>query len=691
MRNALPVLAALLVSLCIVPQASAFVQINSPSEANSPYSPLTWDAQLRGTATHTSATGVWLYIKSEWGGETRHWQGTIWGPSPARLDANFDPLTSTFDYNFIIPGFSALVTVTAEEHDANVLGSDEVTVLFDRDPPNASFYPIPNWTRTDYVPLEFRGSDYQSGLESLEIFYMILDKRGAVHVEWTPLPFKFTQSGSYAFGNSITSILDNYTYLFKINGLDLAGNSFLNGTPNTTIDTMPPNCVFDPLPPDSYSTFDISWEVTENISGVKELSVEFSQNGNKWEDTESWCPYSKDVSEATCSYMSAGTYDFRCSAIDNAGSQGGHSSAVTTTVHSDGPTISFDPLPEFTNALEFPLSWSASSPSLIKCYYINYEEHSQSPGTWKPIKNENNSCLPRTLTSLQFGSGSYNDPSNLTDNQTYVFNLSAEDKLGYPIEQIGQNTTIDTTPPTLVLKAYDQNWNPIIASQGEVRELTVNTTATDAISGIVEHFIFIEVTKEKVLVYTQTCPESNNCDLTVDVEDADQVLYYAQAIDSAGNVMDSHSHFLSPHPLANFVTHDARISMGSSFIAEVQVRNTESQKANVTLILEDYALAGFIGGSGDFASYDIHTGGRTLKVEGLSPMGTATFSVEVVPTDPSDYTPQLNLTASSTLSINDGDVMYIQIAHPTSFSGLTEHFLLLLGLLSVIAYSLRKR
>jgi len=684
-----------LFSVILAPTARAEVSIQSHSEATV-YSSATWPSEISGTFDNPDTDKIKVSIRRG----TEYWGGSGWVPGPEiLLDATLLP--DYFEYLFDAPDISGnyILRALAFYSDGQPIPNEEdtKTIAYDIDPPSASFDPpLPKWTNKAVIELNFIAED-DSGIKPFMIKYKVTRPDSSIEQDWTPLieDYNFTGSSFYSFGQSTYPIINNYTYHFNLTVEDNAGNPNTT-TQNTTIDNLKPIC--EMTSPSQYSPlpFTISWSVTETMSGLMDLQVEYLTEGNPWQDASGPCePYTKSSTSTICDNVQDNTlYQFRCSAKDNAENTGDYSSIVNTTVDTTEPISSIaSPVQEYTNSQAFTLSWSSDeSGSGIQCYYVQW--NSTRVG-WTDIQNPSGgTCLD--LTEITFGDGGIEgDPviGDSEEGEKYFFQVKAEDNVNnledWP-ENPKDNTTIDTKTPSLEIHAKDQNGNPL--GLGAITELKVDTTALDQTSGISSHIIFIEVTKDSIYLYSSDhCLTSEICNLTQDVSGADQVIYYAQAKDNAGNTNETPHFVFAAHPLANFVSRDITLTMGAALETEVQFRNTNQTPINISLKLEEYQPAGFTACSGDFDSCNISLDGRTANITEIKPGGTGLLKLELIPADPQDYTNYLNLTAASTYGLADNDIMNIQVRFHASFPGLNEYALALLVLLSVFAFSLTKR
>ena len=226
---------------------------------------------------------------------------------------------------------------------------------------------------------------------------------------------------------------------------------------------------------------------------------------------------------------------------------------------------------------------------------------------------------------MDFGNGKNSGPEiqNPEDNEKeFFFQLNVSDRAGNDAGwSPSHKVTMDFNNPNLTLIASESG-KPF--TQGvPIKKLTVNTTANDSVSGIGPYTVTIHVFGEEERIHTQKCIGKESCNLTVEVNGAPRVEYFARVEDQAGNVNQTPTHIYTLKPVANFVAHSATITTGTSHFAIIELRNINTSPMNLSILLEGYPLAGFTGSSGDFESYEILKKSRLLNTSPVQPLGTA--------------------------------------------------------------------
>ncbi|MCH7752076.1 MAG: hypothetical protein IH898_07980 [Planctomycetes bacterium] len=252
------------------------------------------------------------------------------------------------------------------------------------------------------------------------------------------------------------------------------------------------------------------------------------------------------------------------------------------------------------------------------------------------------------------------------------------------------------------LNAPDISWVqetgwPVTGSR--VNGLALELRTTD-FSPLTLNTINVEITTNIIVTDIVNCLElpntPDNCKKDYpagSLNEVTQLIYWAEAIDSAGNDVQITPVILALHPVANFVPGAVRIPIGGSAQVAIQVRNLESADALITLDLTDYQPAAFIAGTGSWTDLIIDPDGRGATITGLPSGGGGTVIVELLPVDPNIASRQLDLRATSNQLPGDVyfDKMFIEVVFSTSFDGLTDFMLILLGLLGLLFYIRTKK
>lgn len=133
-----------------------------------------------------------------------------------------------------------------------------------------------------------------------------------------------------------------------------------------------------------------------------------------------------------------------------------------------------------------------------------------------------------------------------------------------------------------------------------------------------------------------------------------------------------------------FVFHKVYIPLGTSFNGEVLINNTENITNNITINITGYEFAKLKGiESYVSGNYLISTDGRSAVVM-VEPKKIQTLIVNIKAPNPGSF--NLHLNARDDLGMISKDDMQIIVQFPVSFSGLTNIWILLLILLSVLIF-----
>jgi len=471
------------------------------------------------------------------------------------------------------------------------------------------------------------------------------------------------------------------------------------------IDKQKPVCVVNPLPEYSNKTFNISWNVTDfNGSGINKTEILWKTNTTDWANIIELCSIS--CSSALCEGDYGTTYYFKCRATDNVGNIGYFSNIVNTTTAN--PTGTFiEHLPQWIGPKReqwvngtFKIRWGGEfSTAPLKCYNVFWtDEYSNNPSDWKPLKINESVCIPPEITETIFD-------ESLEEGKTYYFTIRGIDILSNQEPWINlskesdkqriTNTTIDTSPPSINLTAYDQNGNPLgpVTSSKNITKVNITSSAIDSTSGIKNHTIYVYIIEQGVeTLYEINCPSTkgnvtSSCSQTFDVVEGMEIKYKSVAFDNAENEKISSEgawNFIYTNILANFVPKNVFISTGSYYDAKVYVRNLQNKEDNITVVLSGYTPAKFKGSVFATSEYKISADGRNLTITNIKPYTEDVFILEITSSIPDIYTLYLN--ASSGSGLNDSDVMHITTGFPPSFSGLSKLGVVLIIVLALLLY-----
>jgi len=222
-------------------------------------------------------------------------------------------------------------------------------------------------------------------------------------------------------------------HTFYVKAKDNAGNIGDYGSHKFKIDTTPPSSEVEELPKvQTSTTFTVSWEGSDALSGIRWYDVQYKKDNGPWID---WLTHTTRTSEQFAGERGH-TYYFRCRAQDNAGNWEDYGEADTYTRVNSPPETPSNPHPP-DGATDVPidvdLSWSCSDPDGDSLEYDIYF------GTYNPPP----------LVERGYASTTY-DPGTLEHGTKYYWKVVARDEHGAESEsEIWEFTTIE--PP---------DWNP---------------------------------------------------------------------------------------------------------------------------------------------------------------------------------------------------------------------------------------
>ena len=470
----------------------------------------------------------------------------------------------------------------------------------------------------------------------------------------------------------------------------------------TTVDITTPVCTMNSLPQYTRNLdFVINWSFLESGSGYQYSRVNYQRDvvcGGG--------PFGTFDTPVTGTGMSvsgvdACTYSFRCNSTDNVLNTGPYSPFVPTTIDNTSPSSSVNTLLEWINQTSWNVSWSGTDAvSGINCYFVQYriregQEQSQIQGFTNWTLDGQN-CTTRL--SAIFGP---NDPTGVVNNRTYAYRTRAQDNAGN-LEFAGPalvdtNTTVDTILPEVNISAYDQNGNRIappstVVSAQVIDSVIIILNSTDSISGVLTNKIKAFITDETGERYNETeCGNASSyggvsaCNVTFTFGEDTSIRYWSETKDRAENLNTTDTVFIVTHALANFITHDIQMLAGEIVLTQVQVRNMQNARDDVTVSLTGYPYAEFIESEVLAAGGTISSDRRTITIS-LNPDSQMEFNVRVLSSEPNIY--YLNLTANSGInpSLTDTDSVRITINFSASFSEINEWAIALLIVLAVFVF-----
>jgi hypothetical protein len=184
-------------------------------------------------------------------------------------------------------------------------------------------------------------------------------------------------------------------------------------------DNVPPVASVNQLPTFSASSFTVTWSGTDYAqsgctpSGIAYYDVQYKRDQGGWTDFAAQVTF---TSQEFTGGANGSTYEFRARAVDNAGNvQSWTGAQAATTVDTQAPNATVNPLPEYTYADNFILTWGGTDNlSGIKNYDLQYKV---GDGSWL-----NAPFNPTTQTSFH--------ATGLQDGVTYYFRARATDNVG---------------------------------------------------------------------------------------------------------------------------------------------------------------------------------------------------------------------------------------------------------------------
>lgn len=207
-------------------------------------------------------------------------------------------------------------------------------------------------------------------------------------------------------------------------------------------DNTPPTAGVEALPRYSPSVFEVEWSGTDHGgSGIAYYDVRYRTQGGGWTD---WQFHTTATSAEFQGGANGVTYQFVARAVDNAGNQQPWSdnAQASTTVDSQVPVVSVNPLPQFTASSSFVISWSGSDNlSGVAHFDVEYNINN---GSWQPLLSRT------TALSTQF--------TGALEGNTYGFRARGTDAVGnvQPFATAAQaTTTISLGPPTASMIPFD--------------------------------------------------------------------------------------------------------------------------------------------------------------------------------------------------------------------------------------------
>jgi hypothetical protein len=207
------------------------------------------------------------------------------------------------------------------------------------------------------------------------------------------------------------------------------------------VDTTPPTTNVNQLPQWSPASFTVSWTGTDNPggTGIKTYDVQFRANSGAWQNWQ----VATTATSATFTGQNGVRYEFRNRGTDNAGNVEAWIDLADTgtTVDTLPPSATVNPLPQFTFANTFTVSWvgsdTGSGPSGGSGIAHFDVEYQLDGGPWLPFASNTTTTSGTVLNALP--------------GQVYGFRARAVDRVGnvQPLPAGPQaQTTISLGDPT---------------------------------------------------------------------------------------------------------------------------------------------------------------------------------------------------------------------------------------------------
>jgi hypothetical protein len=562
--------------------------------------------------------------------------------------------------------------------------------------------PLPTWTTTDTFLVSW---DSDIIVDSYDVEYMVMDGTTTVQ-DWAAWLTGTTEKDSMFGPIAPYVVTEGYTYTFKVKA-NKDTYSKWSAENSTTIDLTAPSCDLVPLPAYSDMAIALEWTSDERVSGVDDYIIEVCDDYDPGTDTcsglgwLSWDPGEhvgapeETQSDTYIANRVGVPYSFHCKALDYAGWDGEWSEVTTTITDEDNPISEFESVPRWVNETEVRLEWSGVDAGGVECFDVQWSWDDPTPPwdfiTYFDAPATVTSCTSdpvRTLDLWTIFNNISTVPLDIVHEDSFFFQIRSRDVLGFQEEYHGcgydcstdgtghWNTTID-----LVLPEIDST---IVGED----VISIDSSATDATSGIARHYIYCEMSTEDEesipctgdTIEIECGPAApgggvSDCDglLTLDLTTDNDYLYWIVAEDRANNSVKSDPVFITKHPLANFLLRNAYLALGQTAIVGVRVKNIESENDVVSVILsgyeEDYYR--FIGIAEDYM----------VEVDGVKDVRAIMVPLEVgkfqdfwvrIDSVSDISTHSLELTAVSTayVGLEDSDTLTITVGYHPEFPGI---------------------
>lgn len=283
--------------------------------------------------------------------------------------------------------------------------------------------------------------------------------------------------------------------------------------------TTPPTSYVNGLPASSPNAFTVSWTGTAYTppgcatNGIASYIVWYQVNGGgfvKWLDGVSYT--SATFNASSLGIGNGSVVGFRSQAIDYYGNKtpAGNATA-STTINAVNPTAYINPLPTWTTATSFQVSWNGNAQGGPAITSYNFEV------------NVNNGGWSRLLTNTPQTSYQYSGASG----SNYQFRVQASNNGGVSFGPWSSivSTSIDNTPPTTTMNSLP---DPTTSTS-----FWVSWNGSDSGSGIASYSLQYQLNGGSWVTLINNTPQTSFY-----MQNAQTAKYgfRVQAVDYAGNV-----------------------------------------------------------------------------------------------------------------------------------------------------------
>lgn len=298
-----------------------------------------------------------------------------------------------------------------EEEDWRPFLLVEYTLVCDNLPPTTTMAPLHEYS-LDIFQVAWSGTDAApADCPSTGIAYYSVEYRinGGAWTTWqgttalTALPFETLAASS--------DLVE-----FRSRAADQSGNiaPFGNAQASTRIDTEPPLVIVNLLPPVTTATsFMLTWQAVDNLSGVSHYDVQWRENSGPW---QTLLETTAQTGHHFTGAQDGVTYDFRVRAADALGNTSlwnnePQASTKVITAHATAQVTPFVPnvlKPTAAVTTSFPVNWVGfDTPEAPIATVEIYYQHNHGPWQLWQIFPAGQPSAQFPLQQLGFGDGLY--------------------------------------------------------------------------------------------------------------------------------------------------------------------------------------------------------------------------------------------------------------------------------------------